>query len=360
MSWLGLRDQKGAVFGSEGVGQQAKGRKSPNTRLTQGTFLMEFAAIPGETDQVLFSYASDGPVSTVFEVRLTLDGDLTVHSEGIGYSRFHKLEAGFITRSSGIVLKLTWDAERDQHALSMEVTESGALHFRPLAQHDAMVLRDAVLMFLGKKPAKMGAGVRFVALADHVMAHGPVPTLHPSTKIPTLLGRRPISDLKVGDVVLAADGSRAQVRWACMATLPALGRFAPRRICAPFHNARTDMICAHDQLLRLGGSEVEYLFATNHVLSKTGDLAHGVIAEQGDRYRTVDYAQIVLDRPVAMEVSGLMVEPLNLLQLQENPTLKPFSTLSSLPAALWPTPSPLAPEILQPFEVDAWSKIQAA
>ena len=37
MSWLGLRDQKGVVFGSEGVGQQAKGRKSPNTRLTQGT-----------------------------------------------------------------------------------------------------------------------------------------------------------------------------------------------------------------------------------------------------------------------------------------------------------------------------------
>ncbi len=360
MSWIGLRDQRAGLFETNGIGQPISAKISPTTPLNAGTVLMEFAAIPGEADQVLFRYAPQHPSQSVFEIRLTVEGDLAIRSEGVGYADFHVLETGFITRSNSAVFCLTWDAETNTNALSLQIMESGKTYFRQLPNFSALILRDAVLMCVGKTHAKIGAGVRFLGVADHAMPHGPLPSLAPSTLIPTPNGRRQVSELKIGDVVTTKDGSPAQVRWAGAIDVPAVGRFAPRRICAPFHNATADLICAHDQLLRLSGSEVEYLFATDHVLTRSGDLNHGIIAEPRARHTVETYAQIVLDRPAAVDVSGIAVEAMNIDTLMQMSAMASHSVLSGLPRALWPTPSAFAPEILQPFETAAWSKLQAA
>ena len=119
-------------------------------------------------------------------------------------------------------------------------------------------------------------------------------------------------------------------------------------------------MCSHDQLLRLSGSEVEYLFATDFVAAKVGDLTHGVISVPVGKTPTVSYSHFVLDRPCVVDVSGALIQGMDILDIQSGAIPKHLSVLSDLPQPLLPMQSPTRLDVLKPFETVAWGQMQAA
>lgn len=360
MSWIGLRDKWGGAFSTVGLGQVATALQDPDRVLPCGTLLLEFAAIPGTTDQVLFDYRSPDPLGLNFEIRLDLHGSLIISHREVGTRRSYRIDAEFVTRSGGITLRFTWDQAQEIGALSMEIAETGTVFFEPISQPEPLILRDAVRMFACSKYMRLANGVKYAAIADHVMPHGPLPSLAGQTLIPTEAGRKQVAELRAGDVVMDVTGRPAQVRWSGHIDLPARGRFVPRQICAPFHGARADLMCSHDQLLRLEGSEVEYLFATDFVAAKVGDLTHGVVSVPVGQIPVVSYAQFVLDRPCVIDVAGAMIQGLDIKAIQTGAIPKQFSILANIPQPLIPVQSPTRLDVLKPFETVAWSQMQAA
>lgn len=360
MSWLGLRERRGGAFSTVGLGQTAAHAVDPDKPLDQGTILLEFAAIPGAVDQVLLRYQSPEPLGLTFEIRLDLQGNLIVTHTEIGTRRIYRLDAGFVTRSNCVSLRLTWDTEQGVGALSMEIAETGALYFETIELPEPMVLRDAVRMFACAQFMQLSNGVRFAALADEVLPHGPLPTLSTTTRVETDRGRKMVSELKPGDLIKDVNGRPAQIRWVGFVEVPARGRFAPRQICVPFHGAKADLVCSHDQLIRLAGSEVEYLFATDFVAAKVGDFTHGVLSVPPTPVPLVTYGQFVLDRPAVIDVAGVLLQGLDIQVLHEMPNLREHSILTGLPAAMMPSVSPARLDVLKPFETVAWSQMQAA
>ncbi len=360
MSWIGLRDKWGGAFSTVGLGRVASAPQDPDLVLEQGTILLEFAAIPGATDQVLFDYRSPEPLGLHFEIRLDLHGDLIITHSEVGVRRSYQIDAGFVTRSAGVTLRFTWDQAQGFGAISMEVAETQAVFFEIVQQPEPLILRDAVRMFACAKYMRLANGVKYAAIADHPMPHGPLPSLAGQTLVATEKGRKQVADLKAGDLLKDAHGRSAQVRWSGHVDLPARGRFAPRQICAPFHGARADLMCSHDQLLRLAGSEVEYLFATDFIAAKVGDLTHGVISVPIGQIPTVTYCQFVLDRPCTIDVAGALIQGLDICDIHSQVIPKSLSVLADLPQPLMPVQSPARLDVLKPFETVAWSQMQAA
>ena len=360
MSWIGLRDRSTCDFRVGGLGRPIQNTKAPDSLLTCGSLLLEFVAVPGNQDQVLLNHRSVFPEPSRLQLRLDLEGVLTLRQHRAGHETVHTVATGMVTRSSSVTVRFTWDTLASKCALSMEVEESGETHFATSNAPFAMSLRDAVRLIADPKSSDVGAGVKFVAIADHVMPHGPLPTLLPNTKIKTSIGQKTAGDLAVGDLVMGADGQTAQVRWAGSVALPARARFSPLRICAPFHNARGDIVCSFDQKIRLSGNVVEYLFATDQVSASVGHMQYGISPATTGKLQTIKFAQFVLDRPVAVDVSGVMVEGMNIDLLRDNNAIKAHSLLAKLPQELLPEASDLSPPILRGYEAVNLSKSQAA
>ena len=190
MSWIGLRDKWGGAFSTVGLGKVATAPQDPDRVLDRGTLPLEFAAIPGATDQVLFDYQSPEPLGLHFEIRLDLHGNLVIEHGEVGTRRTYRINAGFVTRSSGVTLRFTWDATQGSGAISMEIAESGAVHFAHVEQPELLTLRDAVRMFACAKYMRLAGGVKYAAIADHVMPHGPLPSLAGQTVIRTETDRK--------------------------------------------------------------------------------------------------------------------------------------------------------------------------
>jgi hypothetical protein len=221
-------------------------------------------------------------------------------------------------------------------------------------------VRDAVRITMDNEKSQMSNGTKFFALSDSAMPHGPLPTLLPDTKVLTSHGKKAVSDLSIGDLVVTKDGRHAQVRWSGSLILPARARFAPLRLCAPFHNARGDLVCSYDQQIRLAGNVVEYLFATEHVSAKVGHLEYGIAKAGHRQLQTIRYAQFVLDDCAATDVSGVHVEGMNIDHIQQNADLKKLGLLASLPSELMPNKDAGSPPLLYGYEAVNLSRSQAA
>ena len=360
MSWIGLRDQSTCDFRAGGLGQAFKDARDPESLINKGSLLLEFVAVPGDHDQILMNYRSTYPTPSRIQLRLDLEGTLTFRYHRDGHEVVHALATGFVARSTSVTVRYTWDVKTDTGALSMDVEETGETHFTAFDGILAMTMRDAVRLFVDTTKSEFASDIKFAALADHVMPHGALPTLLPGTKVKTPHGQKTVGDLMVGDLLVTPDGRTAQVRWSGEVELPSRARFSPLRICAPFHNARGDIICSHDQQLRMTGNVVEYLFATDQVSACVGHLQYGIARAGSAKLQTVRYAQFILDTPAAVDIGGVLVEGMNIDQLRDQPEMKAHSLLSDLPAALFPTKSPAAPPLLHGYEAINLSNSQAA
>ncbi|MFC3118947.1 Hint domain-containing protein [Jhaorihella thermophila] len=99
--------------------------------------------------------------------------------------------------------------------------------------------------------------------------------LPPDTPIATPEGFRAAGALRRGDTVVTAGGEIAPVLHRLDRTVPAMGRFRPIRLRAPYFGLMRDIVIAPSQRLVVRGSEVEYLFNHEAAMIEAGHLAGG-------------------------------------------------------------------------------------
>lgn len=360
MSWVGLRDARGGVFSPVGLGQASRGPFDLNAVMPCGTLMLEFASDPRGGVQTLIDYGSSHPWAAGLRVTLDQNGLLTLfHWQG-AQERHFTLETGLVCVTLSVVVTYTWDAPMRRGVLAVQCPDQNLMLFSELSAPLPLSMRDAMRVMADKCHCRTSSNAAFVALADEVVPIGVMPTLGADVLIPTSEGDVAVSKIRAGQMVVTATGKLAQVRWVGAATLPARGRFAPLTMRAPYYGLCKDVTVAYDQQLRIRGPEVEYLFHTEQISLRVGDLRDGVAVRRAPVALTQEYWQIVLDQPEPIAIANMEIEAMDISALRIDPAIKAHSVLASLPSELVPKETPNVWPILQPYETHSLQKLRVA
>lgn len=362
MSWIGLRDRKRGYFNEAGLGEASKAPVNLNGFLPKGSILMSFALGAEQTGRAttLVQQSSTSPWLSTIKVSLTKDGDLKFQQAQGDRICQATLPVGLTSRQQEVILTYTWNAPARRAMLSVEIGDTGETHFTRVADPHPLSLRDAIMLTRNPGGCKLTPGYDFLAVADHNIPHGPLPGLCRRTLIPTPKGLVSAGTLRQGDLVIAEDGLTAQVRWAGALTLPSRGRFAPVTARAPFFGTTRDLTVASHQRIELSGTEVDYLFATDRVSVRIGDLPSHVIKRPTAQKLTTTYCQFLLDRPTTVKTGGQSLECFDASSLLQNPELRALSMLRDLPTEMMPSRSNLGAPMLQSIETLTLCHLMAA
>lgn len=360
MNWIGLRDPGIGVFSPGGLGRPSRGLTTPDDILPRGTLMLDVAVMPSLTEQALLSYDARDPWPTGLTLSLDPHGMLTLtQAQGENVRRF-TLATGLKGRAAVMTVTFTWDAPNRHAMLSAEVPDTGVLHFTTDHAPLPLSMRDATRIMTDGHICYLAPGVRFAAIADAIAPIGPLPSLDGATPLPTPQGDIAIAQVRPGQIVNTADGGTAQVRWVGGVTLPARARFAPLHLRAPFYGARRDILCAPCQQIHFRSSEVEYLFATHTVSARAGDLLDGIGPRAASDALTATYWQVLLDRPVPVNIHGVECEMLDATALMADPALRRLSVLRDVPAELMPRACTRPIQRLQGFETRSLCEMRVA
>ena len=361
MTWVALRKPGLAVFNPCGIDAgSGPGTPPVGGAMPRGTLLLDAQVRPSLSTQTLLSSKAERSIPSGLTITLAPDGTVTLR-HWLGDSLRHfVLRTDLQERATGLTLIYTWDAAARRGALSVEVPGTGASWFVPLDAPLPLSLACAHRIATDRRAAFVSRSVGMVAVANGVLPLGPLPSLGARTLIETDTGPRAISTLRPGARVAVTDGALAQVRWVGAVTVPAFDRFRPLRLKAPFYGATRDLDCAACQQIRFRNSAVEYLFDTDAVSARAGDLLEGMADRRAPDQLTETYWQVVLDRPEPMRVHGLPCESLNVGPLLADPALRALSVLRGVPLAVLPRRDAATPKRLQAYEVRSLCTLRAA
>lgn len=337
MSWIGLRDPAAGQFHPGGLGGTPAGALADEAALLpQGSLLIEFTPPDDQSPCEILSHSATRPWPGA--ITLTHLGEQCIelrHRQGAA-ERVFMLDAAWLPDSGPVLIGFSWDAPNRKAVLSAYSPRTERLVAAELVAPFPMGLSEARGLTLDRH-ARLNPDVAFLAISDQVEPIGPMPSLSGRATVETPDGPRKISDLLPGDTILDQDGEPVQVHWIGTRRVPARGTFAPLVMRAPYHGLDQDLIVSPQQKVRLCGPEVEYSFGTDCVAVAAGLLAGDTTVIAARSGPVVSYCQMVLSRPVAIRVSGAVVEALDIGALTRDPSLLRHSCLRAMPVEVLPS-----------------------
>ncbi len=339
MSWVGLRDRQRGFFNEAGLGQASADPVDLNGILPKGTLMMSFSVSADQVGRstMLLRQKSTSPWLSAISFDLGENGEILFQQKSGDRTCVAVLPAKLSSRIAEVILTYTWNAPARTGMLSIENGDTGDFFCVSVADPLPLSLRDAVMLTRHPDGCELTSCYDFLAVADHTIPHGPLPSLTAETFVSTPTGQLSVSRLRQGDLVITEDGLTAQVRWAGSLNLPCRGRFTPLTLRAPFFGAYRDLQVASHQRIELSGTEVDYLFASDRVSVRVGDLPSHVLRPTATNRFTKTYFQVLLDRDASLGIGGLSVEPLDVTTLSQNQELRSLSILRDLPAEMMPS-----------------------
>ena len=321
--------------------------------LPQGTVLIEYVHLPsGRPYNVVRARVRD-PQPAGLTLRVDPCGTIRILLNGAGRDAAYVLPMEGVPAGARVILRYVWDTVAGTGVLAASVVEQGP--------HVTCALQLPVSFGAGDLGRLLRAAVvsdgTVIAVADAVQPVGPMPGICGAAQVRMADGLSRMDQVQQGDVLRAADGQPAQVRWAGHVDLPTCGHYAPTMIRAPQYGAVRDVLLGRHQPVVLGGTEVEYLFAAPSVTAAAGDLAIGADDAPPSVRR---YYQLVLDRDVPMVVDGVPVPGLDIAPMRDDPVLAAHSVVAGLPPELMPHACGGATVSLMPFEARSLSRMRAA
>ena len=250
-------------------------------------------------------------------------------------------------------LTFSWDAPSRRGVLSLEQLDGGELHQVDFATPQPLPMTIAEQIARPRHVAGRGAiaaEVNFLGVSDRIEPVGLIAGLAQNTPIDTPGGPVPIERLQPGDQVITEDSGPQPVRWIGMREVPALGRFLPVRLRAPYFGLRRDLVVAPEQRVQIDTVEVEYLFGERRVLVEARHLVNGVSALPERHHRTLKLYHVLLDRHEVLTAAGGRVESLYIGSIADDPALLGSTILAGMPCPEAPRHSGLACHLLRPFE----------
>ncbi len=147
--------------------------------------------------------------------------------------------------------------------------------------------------------------------SEHIPATD-LPGIESGAIVATAQGPRPVDALRVGDLVLDAQGEAHPLRWIDMRPRLCMGRTSPVRLRAPYFGLARDLVVTPETRLLQTGPIVDYLCGTDAVLAQAGDLANGRAVLRDRRKPMRLFFHMMLDDPTCIVVENCPVETAHL------------------------------------------------
>lgn len=301
--------------------------------LTTGTILVEFqyTAEEGQRQTVLDLHRQ---VGWLRKFRLTIDGRGQVvaeHRQGTAITKA-ALTADQPDRDATLRLTFSWQAPERLGLMTLENIDNGQI-FQTVFEEPYPWPLDDVAALLALKDTCVGdPTVTLLACSDELEPVGHYAGFASGTLVDTNYGALPIEALRPGYLVRTSDGDMQPVRHVVRYEMPALGRFSPVRLRAPYFGLKRDLTVAPDHRLLITGVDAEYLFGTDAVLVEARHLAKMAGSHRPWRQNTIHYVQVLLDTHTCLSVAGAWGESLFLGDLARHPARHATSLLAGIPA----------------------------
>ncbi|MFC6688677.1 Hint domain-containing protein [Jhaorihella thermophila] len=354
MSWIALAEHDGRR-----LSRRAFAHRAPGSELRRGSLVIETRLPTGDRPEPMIYFDGKGPPRCHLSVQSVPGGGLTfVMAQGQEtlHRTFNHADTG---RADLLRLTCSWDVDAGLGRVALEC-EQDKVMIAPLAVTVPPRLADLRVLFADRSASYLAPEVSFIALSDAVEPVGPMPTLAPDTPIATPEGFRAAGALRRGDTVVTAGGEIAPVLHRLDRTVPAMGRFRPIRLRAPYFGLMRDIVIAPSQRLVVRGSEVEYLFNHEAAMIEAGHLAGGKAVRPVQTGPLVTYTQLLLPAHEALDAGGAAVESLYVGRLRRKRDALEASILAGLDRQTLPEHGKSVHPVLRAFDARILAEQRAA
>jgi hypothetical protein len=358
MAWIGQRDQDGGQFSLAGL-DMAPIDVDWRCALQRGTVMVEYRHIPADIPVNLVRFMARDPYPAALTLRSDPCGTLRLLMRSGAQDGDYDITLPQLIPGETVILRYCWDALADTGILAVSIVEREQYFTVPLDGVVPLTVGSAQQLVMAPL-CQLAAQVTYLAIADDVVAVGPMPGLDGRSRVMTPRGAVPIRRLVQGDIVMACDGAQAQVRWAGQLTVPAMGVFQPVMLRAPYYGVHQDLALNGEQRLHLQGSEVEYLFAETEVAVRVRDLVDNRSVVNARAGPLVTYHHMMIDRPVPLLVEGVVVPGFDPTAILADPLLAAQSVLADLPQELIPRRAAPERSALHRFEAQTLRRMRVA
>ncbi|SEQ17098.1 Hint domain-containing protein [Thalassovita taeanensis] len=366
MGWIALSDRNRQVFNLNGIGADAgkaatAGEElTPDSLLIRGSIVVETNLPEDGRPQQLIRYNRDHPWVSRLSLQ-AIPGGAVVLVITQGKEVFHTaLEHDAAGQADRLRITYSWDAPARWGRLSVERIGTDKLFLSEVRDPKPLLLSDLRIMALDPAQRQMDREVDYFAVSTRIEPVGPMPSLTARVPVLTSWGYRAAHQITRGDLLRGPDGGTTPVLATVRRTVPARGAFRPVRLRAPYFGLQQDIVVAPGQLLRLDGSDVDYLFGQQAVLVPAGHLVNGVSAMYCDGGDTVTYSQFVLPGNEPVVAAGAPLETLFLGRMRRKPAHVAASLLAGYDRSRLPEHPCSAYPVLKPFEAITLAELRAA
>jgi hypothetical protein len=293
--------------------------------LERGTLLIELSCTIPNRPVRLFDLEYSHPRPG----RLTLslvpgDAVMAVQQQGQGQEAQHMLvNYARSTQPQVLRVTLTWDCSIGFARLWAETPDQDAAPQWADLKDPAALSRDGLALAVASPEVGFWADeLDFVAVSDRVEPIGPQPGLSGMSPIETPDGVRRVDEILPGDEVIAVNGAGRRVAVPVLSViehvLPARGSFRPVQLRAPYFGLRADLRAAANQRMVLGGSDVEYMFASEKVLVPVQYLISDRTGRYLDGAELIAWYHLLLPEQEALQVSGVALESMHVGRMRRS------------------------------------------
>lgn len=296
-----------------------------------------------------------------FSITLSDDGTLSLGLRQGDAVSGARLAIAVPPRDTRLRISYAWDAPGRWALLTVENLDQELLYQVEAPAPLPLPVDDICEILTDGAAARLGPETRYLALSDRVEPVGlPTGMLH-GTPIETVEGPRRVEHLRLGDVVRTAGSGPMPVRWILRRDVPALGRFRPVRLWAPYFGLSRDLRVAHDHRLLFTGAEAEYLFGEPSVLVQAAHLVDGKAARRDPpREAVVSYYHVLLDAHECLNTAGIWGESLFVGNLARNPEMIATTALAGMPYSAIPRHRRFAHPTLSGLEAQSLTEALSA
>lgn len=364
MGWIAVADKEMGSFHPGGLhrspGQPDLIETHPDALMVRGTLMLE-TRIPDTTrPRTLLHHEHAGDWPFHLSVKAVPGGGMIFVLNQGGAVQHQVISAPESGRTETLRLTFCWDAPARRGHLALEFGDDAQAVLTELCAPSPLRVTDLQDLFRPGGKRFMAPEIEFIALSTRIEPVGPSPGLNPDTPIATPHGYRPLRSLRRGDLVISERGTAVPVLQRVIRTVPAYGSFRPLSLRSPYFGLQQDLLVAPGQRLLLRGSDVEYLFGHQAVLSPARHFADTHAVHSGRCGALATYAQLLLPGHDMVSAAGATLESLFIGRLHRKPALLSASLLSTTERARLPDHGTSRIPVLRPFDARILAERRAA
>ncbi len=345
MNWIAISD------GGRALRRPPAAAPGAAPLLSVGTLVIEtrFSALAHHR-QVLVSLSREAGWPRLFRLSLRARGDLYLEHRQGDTAAYALLDFPEPELDATLRITLAWHAPERVGMLSVENLDTGAGAQEMFDAPCPWPMDDLAALFQGSEGVRLDPAITCLACADTLVPVGLTSGFAAGTLVGTAAGPRPVETLAPGDLVQTYDAGLQPVRLAVGHEVPALGRFAPVEMLAPFFRLGRDLTVAPQHRILIDGADAEYLFGADAVLVAARQLLPLTGAVQPRTPATMRYVQVLLDSHQCLSVSGAWGESLFIGDLADDPVRHAMSALDAVPADHLPRHTRIASPHVRGYE----------